>query len=60
MEHGTPLYGVMRCFGRIVFTVFAFLIAEGFAHTRNRARYFYYNTWLRHYQRNSLVLTQWL
>ena len=40
MEHGTPLYGVMRCFGRIAFPVFAFLIAEGFAHTRNRARYF--------------------
>ena len=40
MEHDTPLYGVMRCFGRIAFPVFAFLIAEGFAHTRNRARYF--------------------
>ena len=40
MEHGTPLYGVMQCFGRIAFPVFAFLIAEGFAHTRNRARYF--------------------
>ena len=40
MEHGTPLYGVMRCFGRIAFPVFAFLIAEGFAHTRNRSHYF--------------------
>ena len=40
MEHGTPIYGVMRCFGRIAFPVFTFLIAEGFAHTRNRARYF--------------------
>ena len=40
MEHDTPPYGVMRCFGRIAFPVFAFLIAEGFAHTRNRARYF--------------------
>ena len=40
MEHGTPLYGVMRCFGRIAFPVFAFLIAEGFANTRNRSRYF--------------------
>ncbi|MBD5374596.1 MAG: conjugal transfer protein TraX [Bacteroides sp.] len=40
MEYGTPLYGVMRCFGRIAFPVFAFLIAEGFAHTRNRACYF--------------------
>ncbi len=40
MEHSTPIYGVMRCFGRIAFPVFAFLIAEGFAHTRNRSRYF--------------------
>ena len=40
MEHDTPLYGVMRCFGRIAFPVFAFLIAEGFANTRNRSRYF--------------------
>ena len=40
MEHGTPLYEVMRSFGRIAFPVFAFLIAEGFANTRNRTRYF--------------------
>lgn len=40
MEQGTPLYEAMRCFGRIAFPVFAFLIAEGFAHTRNRVRYF--------------------
>lgn len=40
MEHGTPLYEVLRCFGRIAFPVFAFLIAEGFAHTRSRTRYF--------------------
>ena len=40
MDHGTPLYGVMRCFGRIAFSVFAFHIAEGFAHTKYRARYF--------------------
>ena len=40
MEQGTPMYEVMRCFGRISFPVFAFLIAEGFAHTRNRTRYF--------------------
>lgn len=40
MEQGTPLYEAMRCFGRIAFPVFAFLIAEGFAHTRNRTRYF--------------------
>ena len=35
MEHSTLLYEVMRCFGRIAFPVFAFLIAEGFRHTRN-------------------------
>ncbi len=40
LEHGTALYEAMRCFGRIAFPVFAFLIAEGFAHTRNRLRYF--------------------
>ncbi len=40
MGHGTLIYEAMRCIGRIAFTVFAFLIAEGFAHTRNRTRYF--------------------
>ncbi|WP_281513302.1 TraX family protein [Bacteroides acidifaciens] len=40
MEEGTMLYEVMRCFGRIAFPVFAFLIAEGFRYTRNRMRYF--------------------
>lgn len=40
MEHGTLLYEVMRCFGRIAFPMFAFLIAEGFRHTRNRMKYF--------------------
>ena len=40
MEHGTLLYEVMRCFGRIAFPVFAFLIAEGFRHTRNQMKYF--------------------
>lgn len=40
LEHGTSLYEAMCCFGRIAFSVFAFLIAEGFAHTRNRLRYF--------------------
>ena len=39
MEEGTMLYEVMRCFGRIAFPVFAFLIAEGFRYTRNRMRY---------------------
>lgn len=40
MEHGTLLYEVMRCFGRIAFPVFAFLVAEGFRHSRNRTKYF--------------------
>lgn len=40
LEHETTLYEAMCCFGRIAFPVFAFLIAEGFAHTRNRLRYF--------------------
>lgn len=37
-EH--PLYGMLRCFGRIAFPVFASLVSEGFAHSRNRMRYF--------------------
>lgn len=41
MEHGTLLYETMRCVGRIAFPVFAFLIAEGFIHTRSRYRYFF-------------------
>ena len=40
LEHGTPIYDLLRTFGRIAFPVFAFLIAEGFANTRNRMRYF--------------------
>ena len=41
MEHGTVLYETMRCIGRIAFPVFAFLIAEGFIHTRSRYRFFF-------------------
>ena len=41
MEHGTLLYETMRCVGRIAFPIFAFLIAEGFIHTRSRYRYFF-------------------
>lgn len=40
MENGTLLYDAMRCVGRIAFPVFAFLVAEGFAYTHNRKRYF--------------------
>lgn len=41
LEPDTPIYNILRCFGRIAFPVFAFLIAEGFAYTRNRNRYFF-------------------
>lgn len=40
VDHGTTLYEAMRCFGRIAFPVFAFLVAEGFTHSQNRMRYF--------------------
>ena len=40
LDGDTWVYEAMRCFGRIAFPVFAFLVAEGFAHTRNRMRYF--------------------
>lgn len=40
LDGDTWAYEVMRCFGRIAFPAFAFLVAEGFAHTRNRMRYF--------------------
>ncbi|MDE7189524.1 MAG: conjugal transfer protein TraX [Muribaculaceae bacterium] len=40
LDYGTPIYNMLRCFGRIAFPVFAFLIAEGFANTRSRTRYF--------------------
>ena len=41
MDDSTVLYETMRCIGRIAFPVFAFLIAEGFIHTRSRYRYFF-------------------
>ena len=34
------LYELMRTVGRIAFPTFAFLLAEGFVHTRNRQQYF--------------------
>lgn len=40
LEENTVTYEMMRCFGRIAFPVFALLVAEGYAHTRNRMRYF--------------------
>lgn len=39
LQHGTQAYEVMRCFGRIAFPMFAFLIAEGFHHTHSRRQY---------------------
>ena len=42
MEHGTVLYGTMRCIGRIAFPVFAFLIAgRGLFYQKSRYRYFF-------------------
>lgn len=40
MEPDSPMYDLLRCIGRIAFPVFAFLAAEGFAHSRDRMRYF--------------------
>lgn len=40
LEENTVAYGMLRCFGRIAFPVFALLVAEGYAYTRNRMRYF--------------------
>lgn len=40
MDNNSTLYEAMRSVGRIAFPVFAFLIAEGFAYTHNRKRYF--------------------
>lgn len=40
MDEHTMMYDAMRCAGRIAFPVFAFLIAEGFAYTKNRKKYF--------------------
>jgi len=39
LPHDTQAYEVMRCFGRIAFPVFAFLVAEGFHYTHSRQRY---------------------
>lgn len=40
LQPDTTEYEVLRCFGRIAFPIFAFLIAEGYEHTHNKFRYF--------------------
>lgn len=36
---GISYYFLMRCIGRLAFPLFAFLLVEGFLHTRDRVRY---------------------
>lgn len=36
-----PQFGFLRILGRLAFPLFAFFIAEGFRHTRNRKKYFF-------------------
>ena len=59
MEHGTLLYEVMRCFGRIAFPVFAFLIAEGFRHTKKPDEVFPTAAGICRSQRGALVPAEW-
>lgn len=39
LGHNGTLYSLMRFIGRLAFPIFAFLITEGYLHTRNRVRY---------------------
>lgn len=38
-HRGITPYILMRCVGRLAFPIFAFLLVEGFCHTRSRKRY---------------------
>ena len=39
MEHGTWAYDLMRTVGRMAFPIFAFLLVEGYTHTRSTGKY---------------------
>ena len=39
MEHGTWTYDMMRTMGRMAFPIFAFLLVEGYGHTRSTRKY---------------------
>ncbi len=39
MEHGTWTYDMMRTVGRMAFPIFAFLLVEGYVHTRSVRKY---------------------
>ena len=39
MEHGSWTYDMMRTVGRMAFPIFAFLLVEGYDHTRSTRKY---------------------
>lgn len=55
MDGNTWAYEVMRCFGRVAFPVFAFLVAEGFAHTRQPDALLPFPPVVRCHQRSAVV-----